>query len=529
MRPQSGTEVVATRPPRKTERWLFVAIVTASILLAFAICLAAATAKATAAKSKVGGTLTVAIPTAPSFNPQTRGPGDWATDLTYDSLIRVSPKDGSYVPGLAAKWGYIGRGNKHFRFTLRTGVRFSDGTQVTAVAVKKSIDAFVATKSYLAAGLTKVSVAGPLTVELTFSIPNPAVPELLSDKFGMGAIISPAGLAHADSLGSRTAGAGPYVLVPSQTVTGDHYTFVPNKYYWDKSAIHYKKIVERVISDNSALVNALRTGQVDVGWGDFTNAGAAEAAGLKVVSQPSNFFGIALADLNGTLVPQLKSLKVRQALNYAIDRKAIANALFKKWGGPASQISLPGYDGYDPSLANAYPYNPTKAKQLLAEAGYPNGFSLTVLSTPVQGFDTLAQAVASYWAKIGVTVKIQSDNGFGQFFTDMPSAKFPAYVLGFGALPFFVEGQILFIPSSFFNPFHYSDPVVSSLYYKALRVPKAQQVALYHQLSRRISSQAWYVIVASYNHVIIYRASIGGTSWAPAAYTSMARDFYPTS
>src|SRR5262249_44483319 len=189
-----------------------------------------------------------------------------------------------------------------------------------------------------------------------------------------GALRSPA------QLGTRTFGAGPYTLDPAQTVTGDHYTYVPNPRYHDKAAVHWKKVVVRIITDPQSMLNALKTGEVQVGNGDATTIGAARQAGLTIASAPLLWTGVTLADRGGKVARALADVRVRQALNYATDRKAIVNALFPGTGTPTSELTVPRGYGYDSALTNAYPYDPGKAMQLLAAAGYPHGFTLKIVT-----------------------------------------------------------------------------------------------------------------------------------------------------
>src|SRR5450759_2477316 len=129
---------------------------------------------------------------------------------------------------------------------------------------------------------------------------------------------------------------------------------------------------------------------------------------MKLSGVEQNVQGLDFLLKDGTAVPAIGDVRVRQALNYAIDRTALAKVLGGGKGRPVSSEFLPGGDAYDASLDNYYPYDVAKAKALLAAAGYPNGFKVTILSIPVGGLDTLAQAGASYWEAIGVTTTIDN-------------------------------------------------------------------------------------------------------------------------
>src|SRR5581483_6995011 len=322
------------------------------------------------------------------------------TTWAYDPLIVQEP-NGTFAPGLALSWKY-GERNKTFSMKLRPGVRFSDGTPFNAQALKTWLE-YTATvagggaQAYIR-GLTKIAVTGPLAVTLTFNTPTPLLPLIFSQIFTVGMPASPKAVA-AKSLATTTDGAGEYELDSSQSVPGDHYTYVPNPYYWNKAAVHWKRVVVKVISNPSTVIAAMRTGQIQAAIDQpVSSVASAKSAGLKAATPLVLMMTLVLADRNGALAKPLADPRVRQALNYAVDRAAVAKALGAGYGVPIDQMAVPGDDGYNPALKNAYPYNPAKAKQLLAEAGYPNGFSFSAIATPIVGLDTLGQALVGQFA-----------------------------------------------------------------------------------------------------------------------------------
>jgi peptide/nickel transport system substrate-binding protein len=120
-----------------------------------------------------------------------------------------------------------------------------------------------------------------------------------------------------------------------------------------------------VITNPTTALSALQTGQVQVALGQpVTSVGAATRAGLKDAAPLTLFLALSLIDRGGKVAPALGDVRVRQALHYAIDRKAVAKVVGAGLGRPIDQMAVPGDDSYDPKLDNAYPYDPTKAKQL---------------------------------------------------------------------------------------------------------------------------------------------------------------------
>ena len=401
-----------SRPNRKPYWLLAPALGTLSLALAACSGGGGAVGAATSPSSSVAAstTLTIAVNSAPqSFDPSRadNGNGLYSMELAYEPLIWENDND-TYSPGLATSWGYQGSGNKGFQLTIRSGAKFSDGEPVTAQAVANSLNYF--TKGFGPttgdlAGVT-ATATGADTVTLTSKTANPEFPLLLSQNFLAGDIISPAGLKKTGSLTSTPSGAGPYVLDSAATVSGEQYTFTANPDYYDPSRIHYKKVVIKVIADPTAELSALQTGQVNLIFGDAQQIPTAKSAGLTVTNTgAANWNGVMLLDRDGTKFKALGSPLVRQALNYAVNRAGIASAVYGMLGTPTDQPTVPGFDEYVPSLANYYSYNVAKAKQLLAQAGYPNGFSMPLTYT---SFDpqtqAMVQAIAQEWSAIGVKV-----------------------------------------------------------------------------------------------------------------------------
>ncbi len=309
---------------------------------------------------------------------------DIMRSLTNMPITHLRP-DSSVGPGLAESWRYLGPGNKNFEFTLRHDARFSDGTLVTAKAVKAWLDYFSQAKGPNLSALgpiRSVETEGKWTVRLHLATPNPIIPYVLSEHNNWGFVSGPTALANPSTLGTQTDGAGPYVLDPASSITGDHYTLIPNKYFYDKSLAKWSKVVVRIISSPSTMLAAVETGQVDVAVGDRTTASAAASGGITVEHSPGGTIVILFMDRHGKLAPPLGDVRVRR-VNYAIDRRAITTALMGQFGSPTSQFQTT--DGADPKYDNYYPYNPTKAKQLLAAAGHAKQVSFNIVDPAYVG------------------------------------------------------------------------------------------------------------------------------------------------
>jgi peptide/nickel transport system substrate-binding protein len=224
--------------PIRRGRWRSVAVAGVAVLaLAAAGCAGGGATSASGqagnstAAAGLGSTLTIADIAFPTTMDPAGGQNAYSPfyDLAYDPLI-VETVSGGYAPDLATSWSY-GPDNKSFSFTLRGGVKFSDGTAFNAAAVKAWIQHELKVPggsgvAYLG-NLTTIDVTSPTQLTLHFSKPTPQLPFVFSQMLEMGEIGNPA-QAAGSYLATHTDGTGEYVLDASQTVTGDHYTFTPN-------------------------------------------------------------------------------------------------------------------------------------------------------------------------------------------------------------------------------------------------------------------------------------------------------------
>lgn len=481
---------------------------------------AAADTSASAAPNGITGqTLTLQYTEPTSLNPALSGIQEIAVvfqGLAYDSLV-YQEQNGSFVPDLAVNWGYVaGSGNKSFQLTLRSGVKFSDGSALTAQATANSLEYFKKAhgpQSNLLSGLSNIKVTGPLTLTLNFATATPDLPFLLSQSENVGAIIGPAGVADPTSLNTQSDGTGPYTLSPSGVIANNQYTYQANPGYWNKNAVHYRTVVVKVIDDPNTIVSSVQQGEVDAALQNLSPSteATAKAAGLTVLSTPYAISSLVLADRDGTISP-LGKLAVRQAINDAIDRSAVSQAIAGVNAAPTDQVAVSGAPGYDASLNDYYSYDVRKAKSLLAQAGYPNGFVLPVLdSATLDPNSVIGQAMVSQLQAIGIQAKLTVEPTFAQFIPAAMSKKYPAIVLPMTASGTGFYYAMQFILGGFFNPFGVTSPQLTSLLHQvAVATSTRQQSSAAAQVNDWLVKQAWFAPITPLDYIYLIGPKVAG-------------------
>ncbi|MFD0744676.1 ABC transporter substrate-binding protein [Phytohabitans flavus] len=334
------------------------------------------------------------------LDPRLAGPLDPVfLDNFYETLIDRKP-NGELKPGLATEWKFAPDG-KAIDLTLRAGVKFQDDTPFDAEAVKANVEAAKKPPSLLVGALKSieaVEVSSPTQVRLVLSAPGGHLVNVLAGEAGM--MISPKALGNAD-LKTKPVGTGPFKLTD---IADGRLSMRAWDGYWNRSAVKIGGIEMTVYADEATRLRAVRSGQSD--GSSITPAQVAEAksAGLTVVQGANTTFnGILL----NTGASEFGNPKVRQAMSYAVDRKAISDSLYAGACKPSVQPFQDGFWAYDAELAGTDAYHDVdKAKALLAEAGLPNGFKFEMNVGPNTSYQQLAQALQAQLAQIGITMSI---------------------------------------------------------------------------------------------------------------------------
>ena len=205
---------------------------------------------------------------------------------------------------------------------------------------------------------------------------------------------------------------------------------------------------------------------------------------------------------------------MRQAINYALNRQALNKAVYAGKGQPNDEIALPGDDGYVASLANRYPYDPAKAKQLLAAAGYPHGFTMHILDVTALGFDTLAEAISGELQAVGINAVPVAAANIGDYFGKLASGKYETSILGFGGLPGYFLYDLLIGPhATQFNPLKTTSTVLDGAYNALLPLERrGRRPRTRKQMVSYVTEQAWFAIADSTPFVAFGVKGIAGSS-----------------
>jgi peptide/nickel transport system substrate-binding protein len=323
----------------------------------------------------------------------------------YDALVTVD-NQGGFKPALALTWS--NPDPLTWRFRLRQGVRFHNGEPMNAAAVKATFDrvldpAFKAPYYSRISAIRSVSVVDDYTVELHTAKPYPTMLFALTEASFPALIVPPGYLAQKgpDALGTAPVGTGPYRFVEWRK--DDRVVLEANPDYWGgKPAI--ARAVFRPIKETRTRIAELRSGgvqlAVDIPPEDIPGLSGGATRIANIASDFLYFFAF------DTLKPSpLTDKRVRQAINHAVDVAAIQKALL---GGLGSRIALTlptNALGYDPSWT-PYPYDTARAKALLAEAGYPDGFTIPMIGRQGRYLKDreIMDATAGFLRRVGIKI-----------------------------------------------------------------------------------------------------------------------------
>ncbi len=370
-----------------------------TIVAAAFLALASATA-AVAARTD----LVLGMPLEPPHLDPTAGAAAAIDEVLYanvfEGLTRIGSR-GEVLPALAESWTVSDDG-KIYTFKVRTGVKFHDGTDFDAEDVKFSLDrargdGSINAQKGLFAAIDAVEATDPATVMVTLKTPQGSF--LYNLGWGDAVIVAPESAA---TNMTNPVGTGPFKF--DNWAKGSSITIVKSDAYWgDPAALERAEF--RIIPDAAAAIPALLSGDVQA----LPNFQLGDAL-AQVQSDPR--FKVVIGSTEGETVlstnnkkPPFDNPRVRQAIAHAIDRQAIIDGASGGFGVPIGSHFAPHNPAYV-DLTGTYPYDVAKAKQLLKEAGFENGFTATLKLPPVPYARDGGQIVASQLREIGIELEI---------------------------------------------------------------------------------------------------------------------------
>jgi peptide/nickel transport system substrate-binding protein len=372
----------------------------------------------------------------------------------YEGLTRYSEKF-DVEPALASKWSFVTP--TQVRFELRRGVKFHDGTPFTADDVLFSLQRIKHPASNMiifASGIKEAKKVDSHTVDLILDGPNPVLMRNLT----FVRIVSKAWAlknrsenpqdfkAKEDTFAARNAmGTGPYKI--SKWTPDQQITMVANPDWWDQPRSNIKEVVYLPIKSDATRVAALLSGHLDL----LTDLPPQDVARLKsnpkikVIDGPENrtiFFALDLGsdEIKGSSVKgknPFKDKRVREAMSLAIDRDAIKRSLMRGLSIPAAVMVAPVTYGWSQELDTVAKADIARAKQLMTEAGYGDGFEVP-LACPNDRYvndEEICQAVVSMWARIGLKARLTTQP-MTQHSAALQRHELPLYLYGWGVTTF---------------------------------------------------------------------------------------------
>ena len=444
-----------------------------------------------------------------------------ATRPLYDALVWYGP-DATLQPGLAESWE-ISEDGRSYTFHLREGVKFHNGEDFNAHAVSTIWEyGMTPTNEYLSyydsvASADNIVVIDDYTVEITTQEPDAF---FLSEVANGWFAIPPAYLAEVglEAFEAAPVGTGPFML--EEWVPGDRIVMRAFPDYWNPEQPKVDGVTFRIIPDATTRLAAIQTGEVDI----VTRLNVDDVALLEdnanvsIVSYPNDrVYYVAFKNIGNGVGTPLENKLVRQAMNYAVDRPGLITALFSDHGLTIPGFTIPGNLGYDPSI-EPYPHDPERARELLTEAGYADGFAIG-MSCPADAYTNINEVCLSVQRDLGA-IGIEVDLEFKTTNAYWSEAHYatsgPMYVDSWsspnGEAFWRLEGSLT--PGYYYST--WTDPaIIEYLGQIATAVDRAERAALYGELSRYMYDDPPYIYLYVLN--LFEATSSRVTGYSPLA------------
>lgn len=473
---------------RRIRQGMAVAITT--IALAAAGCTSATSGTATSTPSGGGekGTLTLgATLDIQGWSPVNQpGYQSWALEAVWDTLVKCDG-NGKATPDIADTFE-VTNDNSTFTAHIREGQKFSDGTPVDSAAVKASFE-YLEQNGGSSNDYKGITIETPDAQNISITWPEPQGP-VMANKV-CNPKIAPAAWLKAGKF-DTPVGSGPYVLETAKSTTGSVYSFTKNETHWDTANYPYQNLVVKVITSDTAAVSALKTGQIDATLVEQASVNEVKGSGKEILALQGQTTRLIISDHLGKVEKALGDVKVRQAMNMVFDKEAMAKNLYQGNAEPTAQVFRKGTDAFKDGLQDPYPFDVAKAKSLMAEAGYADGFTLELPTMEGQNHETLMPYVTQQLAEINITVKQVPLSGANAI-ADLLSGTYPVVLwqlgnLGNSALQIYIEST----PDGWWNLQHQPDDYVDSRWEQILTADSAASKTLQQEINQYQVDQAWF-------------------------------------
>ena len=436
----------------------------------------------------------------------------------YEGLVLFN-EDGEIIPGLAESW-QISDDGLEYTFHLRDDVTFHNGKHFSSedVAYSYGLLSGLTTGTPLSSRfsiITAIDTPDDYTVTFHLSAANAAFLEATR------IAVIPSG--YIDSATSPV-GTGPYKFV--EYVPGQRIVLEKNDLYYDSSR---EGKIERaevyIMTDESAIVTALQSGQLDMAQVTGMDAEILERD-FTIHSNPQNM--VCLFALNNA-IPPFNDIRVRQAINYAVNKEDIINGAFDGYATRLDSNFSPVMGlYYNSDVENYYPYDPAKAKELLAEAGYERGFSFTItVPANYQQHVSTAQIIAEELKAVGIDARLQLVE-WGAWLEDVyTNGNYETTVVGLTGKLDPSEILVRFVSDYSRNFFHYDNSEFDTLIEEAMvESDESERIRLYKECQMILTEDAVCVWTCDPNLVIATRKDLKGYKAYPLTFTDISALYY---
>jgi peptide/nickel transport system substrate-binding protein len=427
----------------------------------------------------------------------------------YDTLVRQLA-GGELAPHLATSWTMPDPTT--WRFVLRDDVVFHDGSRFDAQTVKANLERDKNTpgnpNAPTFASIVEVVAVDPTTVDVHFAAPNPTFPLEMSMVQGM--MVSRAAISSGLDLTRDPQGSGGWIWDTDASLPGAREVYEINPRYWAQELQGVERIEIDVIPDNGARFAALQAGQVDIVLRALASQIAdAEDAGFAVDTQNADAHWIQVMDRDGVQVAALGDQRVRQAIAHAIDREGYVKAVLGGVGSASGGLVSPALsDWYDPGLADLPTFDPALSRQLLAEAGYADGFDVNLPTMPA--IQANVEAVAQMLEAVGIRVTLIPLEA-GQAGPEIRRGSFPMAVAS--APQYHPQNTFGLLASSDspYNPFHVADAAsIDAALVRAAAADHVTAKGIYSDIARELIDRGVMIPIAFQPVVVISATDVTG-------------------